>query len=356
VIRLSAGGTAIRLRLSNELSAQALHLGVVRVATWKNGRVVPGSDRVVRFTGRTEAVIEGGAAVVSDSIDLAVPALGSLAISIYVPGPATGLTAHLLGQQMSWFAAGDQTARTTLQSSLPTFVRHLVTAVEVASSSQSAGTIAILGDSITDGYRSSFDANKRWPDGLAERLIKAGRDDRGVANLGIAGNQLLRDGDGIAAVSRLDRDVFSLPNVDTLIVFEGVNDLGYAIAERRPLPTAQELQAGYLDIVEKAHARGIKVVGCTLLPYRGSGDDYYSIAGDDVRRQINTWMRTSGVFDAVAELEAVAADKNDPLRLAPLFDSGDKLHPNDAGYAAIARAFDLQILRLRLAPGQSSQQ
>lgn len=328
VVRLSAGGTALRLRLSNELGDRPLLIDDVRVG-----------NHAIYFLGHTSTTIAAGAAIVSDALSMPTEGLAELAVSIHVPGPMPRLTAHVFGQNTTWISS----TKELLPSAIPTSIRYIIRGVDVSVSSRTAQTIVALGDSITDGEQSSFDSNHRWPDRLAERLQRMGRKDVGVANMGISGNQLLRPGWGLSALARLDRDVFSLPNVGTLLLLEGINDLGMPIYAGGPMPTTSELTAAYTQIVTRAHEHGIKVIGATLMPYKASGADYYSVAGDQVRVEVNEWMRHSNVFDRLVDLDRLTADPEDKALLAHAFDSGDGVHPPDSGYAALADAFATAI-------------
>lgn len=344
-VRLSAGGSAIRLRLSNELGSAPLRLGSVRVALSRNGKIIPGSDRPVTFGGSATTVIAAGAALVSDAVPLPVEGLAELAISIYVPGPVPHVTAHGFGHNWTWMSGKNETEKPELTTPLPGAVRYIVSGVEVASASPRAGTIVVLGDSITDGAASTFNANRRWPDILAERLQAAGMTGVGLVNEGIGGNRLLSNGAGISAAGRLDRDLFSQPNVRALILFVGINDLGMPVSARQEIPSRDDMISAYTQIAERAHAKGIRVFAVTLLPYGKAGPNYYSAEGDKIREQVNAWIRTTPLFDGVIDLDRIAADPANPSELAPLFDSGDGVHPSDAGYKALAGAIDLDLLK-----------
>jgi len=344
-VRLSAGGSAVRLRLSNELGSIPLRLGSVRVALFRDGKIVPGSDRPVTFGGTGTAMIAAGAALVSDAVALPVEGLAELAISIYVPGPVPHVTAHGFGHNWTWMSARNETGKPELTAPLPSAIRYIVSGVEVATASPRAGTIVVLGDSITDGAASTFNTNRRWPDILAERLQAAGMTDIGIVNEGIGGNRLLSSGAGISASGRLDRDVFSQPNVRALILFVGINDLGMPVSAKQQVPSPSDMISAYTQIAQRVRAKGIRLFAVTLLPYGKAGPNYHSAEGDRIREDVNAWMRTTPLFDGVIDLDRLAADPEKPSQLAPLFDSGDGVHPSDAGYAAIARAIDLNLLK-----------
>lgn len=343
VVRLSAGGDRLRLRLSNELGSDPLAIGAVHVALRSGGKSVPGSDRAVTFAGAAATVIPAGGPAISDPVALSIPPLADLVVSIHVKGPSRAITAHLMANATSELFFGDRTAATDPADGMPTFLQYILTGVDVAAHGRATGTIVALGDSITDGAGSSYGANRRWTNLLAARLAEAGAGGLGVANSGISGNRLLRDGYGSSVIARLDRDVLSVPNVRYLIVFIGINDIGQAVTEGRPPPKAEDLIAGYRQIIARAHGHGIRVIGATLTPFAGSAPNYYSANGEAVRRQVNAWIRDSGSFDAVIDFAEMLGAPGDPNRMNPAFDSGDRLHPSDTGYATMAKGIDLTL-------------
>jgi lysophospholipase L1-like esterase len=342
-VRISAGGTNIRLRLSNELSSEALALGAVHVAlAAPDGSVVAGSDRPVRFAGQPTATLRPYAPLVSDAVTLAVPSGARLLVSIHVPGSLIGVTNHALGVATASFARGDQTAAAQLTAAASTTKRYVLSGIDVSGGTAEA-TIATFGDSITDGAFATVDADRRWHDVLAARLARGGKPRFAVANAAISGNRLLSTGAGPAALARLDRDVLAVPGIRYLVVLEGVNDLGFVTRRNLPLPTADDLIGAYRQIIDRSHDRGVKVIGATILPYKGAG--YYAPAADRVRQQVNAWIRTPGNFDGVIDFDRATADRTDPLAMAAAYDSGDHLHPGDAGYKAMGEAVDLRLFR-----------
>jgi lysophospholipase L1-like esterase len=349
-VRLSTGGQSLRLRFTNEYEAAATTLDAVHVGLSDGkGGVLPGSDHIVTFNGGSRTVtLSAAAPELSDPLDMPVPALGSLAISIHIPkGGNTGYaTPHALGQQTTYVVSGDQTAALTLTEASTGTVRYFLSGVDVLKKSK-AFTIVTLGDSITDGYGSTVDANHRWPDLLAERLQKSALlNEVGVANEGISGNRVLSDGFGPNALSRFDRDVLSSAGVRYVVLLEGINDIGIPnmFPTAAASPGAENVIAGYRQIIARAHARGVAVIGATLLPYQGAiGGKYYSDQGEAKREAINVFIRTSKEFDGIIDFDAAVRDDANPLRLNPAYDSGDHLHPNDAGYAAMAAAIDLRL-------------
>ena len=343
VARVSAGGSQVRLRLSNEMTDAPLPIGAVHVAlAGPDGTPQPGTDRVVTFAGQAGPTIPAFAPLESDPVALTVPPLSKLVVSIHVPGEATRVTIHSLGVSSTQIVPGDQTGASALTGGRKAFERYILSGIDV-SGGPATDTIVTLGDSITDGAASTTDQNQRWPDILAERLNHAGMKRFAVANAGISGNRLLLTGAGPAALARFDRDVLSVPGVRYLVVLEGVNDIGSAKNSPAGAPRADDLIAAYRQIVARAHAHGIKVYGATILPYKGAG--YWSEAGEAVRQTVNRWTRTPGNFDAVIDLDRAIADKADPLTMAAAYDCGDHLHPKDAGYKVMAEAVDLKLFR-----------
>jgi lysophospholipase L1-like esterase len=332
------------LRLSNESGSEALALGAVHVGlAGPDGAVQPGTDQVVTFAGNGSIVVPAGAPLLSDSVPLAVKALDRLAISLHVPGRvalrnARSLPAYIAG------ANGDSTAAAQLPQPRIARAPALVTGVEVAAV-QPTNVIAALGDSITEGMGSTALAFHGWPDRLADRLATLpGRVRWAVVGAGISGNRLLRYGAGPNALARFDRDVLSVPGLKTIILLEGINDIGVGFnpaGSNEPV-TADALKAAYRQIIERAHEHGVRVIGGTLTPYKGAG--YASDAGEAVRQQINAWIKSSGAFDGVVDFDAAVADKTDPQIIDKGFNDGDRLHPNDAGYKAMADAIDLKLL------------
>jgi lysophospholipase L1-like esterase len=357
VVRISAGGERVRLRLTNEYGAKPLRIGAVRVATLDAKGISNADAKPVLFGGQTGAIIPAGSPYLSDPVDLPVKALTSLAISIYLPEDTGGCTCHAAGMQTAQVSdSGDFTA-TAFTPKQTMLARAFLSGVEIESRAP-AKTIVVLGDSISDGVGSTPDANRRWPDRLAERLAaRGGRTSWGVVNMGISGNRVLSDGAGVSALARFDRDVLSVPGVAYVVIFEGVNDLGISwgrfgegpMAERFKAlappgkATAESMIAAYRQLIERAHARGVKAIGATIAPYEGAM--YYSAEGEAVRAAINHWIRTGGAFDAVLDFDAVFRDSAKPTQMAEGLHSGDHLHGSDAGYEAVAKAINLSLFK-----------
>lgn len=343
VVRISSGGQRIRLRLSNEMSTQPLLLGAVHVALAdENGAIVAGSDHVVTFNGAQGATVPARAPLLSDPIALPVKPLTRLTISLHLPHGAPEATVHSYSAATGWTAPGDQTGATNLTDATVIGPRFILSGVEVENR-RAGTTIVTLGDSITDGVRATPDSNRRWPDVLAERLQKAGRTSVGVANAGISANRLLSEGDGNNALARFDSDVLAVPGVTHVVVLEGVNDIGSAFAQKRPIPTRDALVGAYRQMIARAHDRGVKIILATILPYKGAG--YWSEQGEAVRVAVNDWISTTKEADGFVDLAKAVADPADAARMAKPYDVGDALHPNDAGFRVMAEALDLKLLR-----------
>jgi lysophospholipase L1-like esterase len=343
VVRLSTGGTRLRVRLSNEMSDQPLRIGAVHVAIADtDGRIVPGSDRVVRFDGDASVIIPMHAPIVSEPVALAVKPLQRIAISIHLPDGAVQPTLHSHAAATAWIAPGDQADAVSLREPTRFGQRLIIGGIDVESA-RPRKTVVAFGDSITDGARATDNADTRWPDALAERLQRA-RQDMGVANLGIGGNRVLIDGSGLNALARFDRDALSVPGVSHVIILEGVNDIGSAARDKAANPpTADDLIDGYRQMIARGHDRGVKVILGTILPYKGAG--YWNEWGEGVRAKVNAWIRTNREADGMADFDKAIRDSTDPQRMAKPYDGGDALHPNDAGFHVMAEAVDLKLLR-----------
>jgi lysophospholipase L1-like esterase len=348
IIVPSVSGNMIRLELTNAFGRSPLQVGRVTVAVADLGAgVVPGTIHPVSFGGSASVRIPAGEQVLSDPVGMQVSALQELTVSIYLPGRTGVATRHTDAQQVNWVsAAGDHAGEAGVGAfTIPTLSWYYLSGLDVRSS-RAAGTVVALGDSITDGVNSSVGGNDRWPDDLARRLGAVAGPTLSVADAGIGGNRLLTASRccGASAQARFARDALDQSGVRDVIVLEGINDIGLSVGPRHSDTglTPARVIAGYRDLIAQAHARGVRIFGATLLPFQGAG--YYSPAGEAIREAVNAWIRTSGAFDGVIDFDAVMRDPANPLRLNPAYDSGDRLHPNDAGYQAMADAINLDML------------
>jgi lysophospholipase L1-like esterase len=347
IVRISVGGERFRVRLTNEFGTQPLLIGAAHVAISAGGAAIkPGTDRALTFSGHSSIMVPPGAPALSDPVDLKAADLASLAISIYLPQTTGPATWHLEGKQTAYIVLGDATGASDLGASATTSTaRFFLSGVEAASFERKSA-IVTFGDSITDGTQSTVNTNHRWPDRLAERLAASGDDDTGVVNEGISGNRILHDNAGPNALSRLDRDVLATPAVRFMTVLLGINDIGFGGFIPAEAVTADDIIGGYRQLIARAHSRGISIYGATLTPFDNVGSPYFSAAHEVQRQTVNAWIRTSGEFDAVIDFDEVVRDPNNPSKLLPAFDSGDHLHPSDAGYKAMADSINLKLFKL----------
>jgi lysophospholipase L1-like esterase len=353
-VHTSIAGSRVRVRFSNAFGGAVLPITAVSVALPVDGRagvsaIRPGSSRPVTFSGRPSAVVPVGAQVVSDPVDLDVPAQANLTVTAYLAtGQAsTAVTSHPGSRTTSYLLAGDHHDDPDLPGATPVDHWYFLSGVEVHAPGGTAAAV-MLGDSLTDGRGSTTNGNDRWPDQLLARLQADARtDDVAILNQAAGGNRVLQDGLGPNALARLDRDVLALGGADRLVVFEGVNDIGTAAAtadaQRR---VAEDLVAAYDQIVLRAHARDIRVYGATLTPF-GGNTGYDDPAGlrEGTRGTVNDWIRHGRRFDAVIDFDAAVRDPIDPRRLRTEFDVGDHLHLNPAGYGALAGAVPSRLFR-----------
>lgn len=350
IVHTSIGGDRVRVRLSNAFGTSSLIIGSAHLAIRSSGAsIAAGSDRALSFNGSPSITIPAGALVVSDPVTLKVPELGDLAVSIYVPGNVSATTEHSLGLQTTYISPpGDFSGAPSIAAARTTQSWYFLTGVEVTASEKTRA-IVTLGDSITDGFASTPDTNRRYPNRLAERLqAKPGKFRVAVLNEGISGNRILHDFIGPNALARLDRDVLVQSGARYVIVLEGINDIGIPGLFGLPAEqvSAEQIIAGHRQIIDRAHALGLKIFGGTLTPFEGTIFPGYFTAAGEVKRQIvNHWIRTSKAYDAVIDFDAVTRDPSHPTRLIPALDSGDHLHPNDRGYKAMADAIDLSLFR-----------
>jgi lysophospholipase L1-like esterase len=369
IVHTTIGGSRVRIRISNELGTTPLRIGEAHIALRQGGaNIVAGSDRPLTFSGGRSIVVPPGAPVLSDPVDLDVPALSDLAVSLHLPETVQATTIHASAFQTNYVSLpGNFTGAATLPTERTITSWPFLTEVDVNAPGSAA--IVALGNSITDGSNTTIDTNHRWPDLLALRLqttrdlVKA---PSGVASLlapnarlsvinrGIGGNRLLRDpGEqplfGRAALARFDRDVLATAGVRYMIVLIGINDIGHPGTGTIPVSeavTAQDLIAGYRQLIARAHAKGIAVYGATLTPFEGTVfPGYYTPEKEQVRQAVNNWIRSGDEFDGVIDFERAVRDPAHPTRMLPAYDSGDHLHPNDLGMQAMANAIPLTLFR-----------
>jgi lysophospholipase L1-like esterase len=352
-VRLSLGGEALRIRLSNELGTSPLAIAAAHVALPGKtlGSIDPATDHALTFGGQRSVLIQPGMPMVSDRLLIKTDALQDIVVTMRITRPMGPTATHRLGVATTFLSeTEDDIAAPSLKQATTSTARFFLSGIEV----QTAGVQAVvaLGDSITDGYASSLNQNHRWPDVLAERLHRAGRP-IAVVNAAISGNRVLHDlplvAFGPSALARLDRDVLSVPGVRMIILLESINDIGEPGASDLPEQTvsAADIIAGLGQIITRAHARGIRVIGGTLTPFAGTDEHgYYSAEGERKRQAVNRWIREGQQFDGVVDFDVALRDPNHADRLAPVFDSGDHLHPNDAGYKTMADAVNLDMLKV----------
>lgn len=348
VIFLSAGGNKVRVRLSNAFGSNPLNVGAATVAISAGGAAtIPGTTHTLRFNGKTSIVIAADSEVLSDPVDLSIPPLSTLAVSIFLPNNTGLSTQHFLAVQTNFIASGDMTDvndATGYKQNISCWL--FLSGVDVLTSPRVKGALITLGDSITDGYLSKTGANHRYPDFLARKLAALQGETLSISSAAITGNELLTNRAvfpqfGVAVPSRLARDVLNQSGARAVILLEGINDIGDKST------AVEELIAVDQQIIRACHNAGLKIYGGTLTPFGGSnaiyGGEYGTPAGEQARQQLNEWIRTSHAFDGVIDFDKALRDPSDPTKLLPAF-AGDPLHPNDAGYQAMANAVDLDAI------------
>ncbi|WP_331764962.1 SGNH/GDSL hydrolase family protein (plasmid) [Streptomyces sp. NBC_01384] len=347
VAHSSVEGTALRIHLSNLRSTIPLTVGAVSIAAQADrATAVAGSQRAATFSHKRSVTIPAGAELVSDPVPMSVKAGQNVLVSIYLPHATSSATWHSDAFDTSYLSVpGDHTADAADGNYIAaTTSWYYLSGLDVASP-DARGTVVAFGDSITDGYNTPAGAYHRWPDDLARRLT--GTHPMGVVDAGIGGNRVLTDvpniWQGISATRRFAHDALGQPGVRDVILLEGINDIGNNAGPGGAPLTAQDLINGYRNLIQQAHAAGVRIIGGTLLPDKGAG--YYSDSAEAIRQAVNTWIRTSGAFDGVVDFEKAVADPAEPGALSPAFDSGDHLHPNEAGMQALANAVDLSLLK-----------
>ena len=343
IVHTSIGGRRVRIQLSNAFGASPLTVGAAHVALHDKGSAITSaSDRTLTFSGMAKVTIPPGAEIVSDAVDLDVPKAGDLVVSIYVPGEAKEPTSHLTGLHTTYISkAGDFTGAPAIADATTTESWYWLSGVEVLAPAD-AGLIVAFGDSITDGATSTPDTDSSWPSQLAQRLLaNKATANLAIVNEGISGNRLLHDGMGISALARFDRDVLAQPGVKWLIVMLGINDIGFGSLAKSEAVTADDVIAAHKQLIDRAHLHGIRVMGATLTPYAGAL--YYSEGGEAMRQAVNQWIRTSKAYDAVIDFDMATRDPQNAKQIRGTYNISDHLHPNDAGYKAMADAFNLSI-------------
>ncbi|WP_433894334.1 GDSL-type esterase/lipase family protein [Streptomyces sp. CA-111067] len=348
IVFAAVGGDRVRVRLSNVFGTAPLTVASASVAVEGSGAdTVPGTMRALRFGGARSVTIPPGAEVSSDWVGLKVRQLQNLAVSAYVPhldGPATF---HTEAHQTNFLSGTGDFATEPGAAAFPTTMSCWMFAdgVDVVpSTSRLAGSVVAFGDSITDGSGSTSGTNHRWPNYLAGRLDALPGRTLSVVDEGIGGNRVLSDAgtSGVSALSRFDRDVLAQPGARDVILLEGINDIGQSDIGTTPKVTAADLIAGYQQLIDRAHAAGLRMFGATLTPFKGAG--YWSAEGEATRDAVNRWILGSGAFDGTIDFAAATASPEDPQVYDPAYDSGDHLHPNEAGYQAMARTVDTSML------------
>lgn len=350
IAHVSLGGDRVRVRISNVFGTTPLTIGSAHVAIQDTAAsIVQRTDREVTFSRQHSVVIPPGQEVASDAIQLDVPKFSNLAISLFVPQATVPSTWHEISQQTTYVSpAGDYTGAATMPTQTTAGSFYWLSGVDVEAPSKDFAVVA-FGDSITDGMGSTVDANRRWPDYLSERLNghRGPRDGRvGILNQGISGDRVNFDIVGPSARSRFNRDALEQPGVKYVVSMIGINDFGIAavLGISNQVETADDVIDGLDELIARAHARGLPIYGGTLTPFEGTIFPGYFTAENEVKRQaVNEWIRTSAGFDAVIDFDALLRDPSKPTQLLPAFDSGDHLHPSDAGYQAMAEAFDLRL-------------
>ena len=350
IVLTSAGGVRVRVRLTNAFGSAPLEIGLAAVAVAGSGaNTASGTSHSLYFGGRPSVVIPPGGEATSDAVPLAVAPATRLAVSIFLPRPTGPATQHADAQQVNYAATGAHVRGGGGPFKVRTRSWYFLDGVDVLGARRTLGSVIALGDSITDGVGSPFDKNARWPNDLARRLNALKGSKLAVVDEGIGGNRVLNNAlcCGLNAVARFDQDVRDQPGARDVILLEGINDIGYSqnhglVTAPHTDVSALQIVEGYERIITLAHTAGLKIFGATLTPFEGAR--YWTPTGEAKREAVNNWIRTSGAFDGVIDFAAALADPGDPDRLNPTYDSGDHLHPNAAGYRAMATAINLSAL------------
>ena len=366
IVHTSAGGTKVRIKISNTYGDGPLLIGSAHIARRTSAAEIdPHSDRVLKFHAKSSTTVAAGSMVLSDTVEMNVPALSDLAVSLFLPQRTEAKTSHSMAKQTSYVSpeTGDSTAAVNFPVARTIESWPFLTGVDVAASPGAAAIVA-FGSSLTDGDGTTTDTNRRWPDVLAERLQKGagGRAEIGVLNEGIIGNRLLHDspkkadnpfgaGLGQAGLARFERDVLTQAGVGYVIVGLGINDILFPAFPFTPLNekvSAEDIISGYRQLIARGHRNGVRVIGTTNPPFENSAFEglvtaFYTSEREATRQKVNDWIRNSGEFDGVVDLDAVLRDPSHPTQLLPAYDSGDHLHPNNAGCIAEGNAVPLAL-------------
>jgi lysophospholipase L1-like esterase len=348
IVHTSIAGQALRVRFTNEFGLETLRIDAATIALAAGESVIqPNSLHVLTFGGQPSIVIPPGAQVMSDVVNLSTPAFADLSISLYLPlQQISSVSAHSSAQQTNYIQTGNQVTAPRFSAPVTMPSWYFLKGVDVQPAAPHAAAVVAFGDSITDGAHASENKNHRWPDYLAMRLnSNPGTAGLAVLNEGIGGNCVLVSCVGPNALARFDRDVLAQSGVRYLVVLESINDIGRLHDPNQPnyRLSAQDLEQGFLQLVARAHARGIKVIAATVTPYQGAG--YFTDRGEQIRQALNNWILTSGAFDGTVDFDKATRDPNRPTFFSSQADSGDHLHPKDDGYKAMADAFDLSLFQ-----------
>jgi lysophospholipase L1-like esterase len=345
VVRTSIGGRRMRVRFSNMAGAQPLEIGGAHVAIYRgDGAIVEGSDHALMFGGKATMTIQPGIVALSDPLEFEIAPLSDLAVSVYFPHDTGSPTSHTVGLHTAYISKGDMATAISMPDPTTMTAYAWLAGIDVVAPANAFAVVALV-DSITDGYATTKDTNQAWPTLLAARLNKnKGTEHVAVVNEGISGNQVLRDGAGVSALARLERDVLGLSGVEWVILLEGINDINIRGRSDGPNAVASdELIWGYQQIIARCHDHAIKVIGATVMPE--DGVPTASERGEGIRQTLNQWIRAKGNFDAAVDFDAVVRDPAKPSHIRAEMDPGDHIHPNDSGNQSMAAAFDLQLFK-----------
>ena len=348
IVHTSIAGKALRIHFTNEFGTEPLRIDAASIAlSAGESGLQPGSLHAITFSGQPSVLIPPGAEALSDTVDLSTQAFADLAVSLFLPlQRISSVSVHSSAQQINYIQTGNEVSAGRLSAPVTTPSWYFLKGIDVQPVAPQAAAVVAFGDSITDGAHATDNQNHRWPDELAVRLHNnPATANLSVLNEGIGGNCVLINRVGPNALARFDRDVLAQSGVRYVIVLEGINDIGMLHDPNRPdyHLTAEDLEQGLSQLVARAHQHGIKIFGATIAPYQGAG--YFTEKGEQIREAVNTWILTSGVFDGAIDFDKATRDPGHPLAFASQYDSGDHLHPKDAGYAAMADAIDLSLFR-----------